>query len=169
MTAEMARLQTDVAPLEDIRLVSITVDPERDTPAALSQYAERFKADPGRWLFLTGDKAAIYHLARDGFHLGIIDATGTVQSPPVNGQAFETSGQGLGRELYSSQRLIRRWLPSIAPSPAFADDGRTPDILHAARFVLVDRRSQIRGYYDSREAAALQRLRQDIQTLLHDA
>jgi cytochrome oxidase Cu insertion factor (SCO1/SenC/PrrC family) len=165
MAAELARLQADVAALEDIRLVSITVDPERDTPAVLSQYAERFTADPERWLFLTGDKEAIYRLARDGFRLGIVDATEAAQSPPVKEQAFETSGHALAHEPYPSQTQIPRWLPSIAPSPAFADHGRTPDILHAARFVLVDRRAQIRGYYDSREAADLHRLRQHLQTL----
>jgi cytochrome oxidase Cu insertion factor (SCO1/SenC/PrrC family) len=165
MTAEMARLQADVAAVEDIRLVSITVDPERDTPAVLSRYAERFTANPERWLFLTGDKEAIYRLAREGFHLGIVEATEAVQSPPVKEPAFETSGQALDHEPYSSQTQIPRWLPSIAPSPAFANHGRTPDILHAARFVLVDRRAQIRGYYESREAADLHRLRQHIQTL----
>ena len=169
MTAEMGRLQADMAPVQDLRLVSITVDPERDTAAALSQYAERFTADHERWLFLTGDKEAIYRLARDGFHLGIVGATEAVQSPPVKGPAFETSGQTLDHDADSSPTQIARWLPSIAPSSAFANHGKTPEILHATRFVLVDRRAQIRGYYDSREAAELQRLRQQIQTLLRDA
>jgi hypothetical protein len=39
-------------------------------------------------------------------------------------------------------------------------------ILHSPRFVLIDRKAQIRGYYDSRDAAALQRLNQDLNTLL---
>jgi cytochrome oxidase Cu insertion factor (SCO1/SenC/PrrC family) len=165
ITAEMARLQADVTAVEDIRLVSITVDPARDTPAVLSQYAERFTADPERWLFLTGDKEAIYRLVREGFHLGIVDATEAVQNPPIQEQAFETSGQALDHAPYSSQTRIPRWLPSIAPSPALANHGSTPDILHAARLVLVDRRAQIRGYYEGREAADLHRLRRHIQTL----
>jgi cytochrome oxidase Cu insertion factor (SCO1/SenC/PrrC family)/cytochrome c2 len=37
----------------DIFLVTITVDPERDTPARLKSYAQAFHAGPG-WLFLTG-------------------------------------------------------------------------------------------------------------------
>ena len=37
----------------EVRLISITVDPERDTPAALKEYAQRVHAKPG-WLFLTG-------------------------------------------------------------------------------------------------------------------
>jgi cytochrome oxidase Cu insertion factor (SCO1/SenC/PrrC family) len=66
-SARMARLQGDLADARDVRLVSISVDPEHDTPAVLRDYAQRFGADAERWLFLTGDKAAIYHLAQQGF------------------------------------------------------------------------------------------------------
>lgn len=38
-----------------LMLLSITVDPANDTPQALREYAERYKADPKQWLFLTGD------------------------------------------------------------------------------------------------------------------
>ena len=41
-------------------------------------------------------------------------------------------------------------------------------ILHSPRFVLVDRKSQIRGYYDSRDNAALERLNHDLAKLLTD-
>jgi protein SCO1/2 len=40
---------------KDVVLVSITVDPEMDTPARLKEYAEKFNARPG-WFFLTGEK-----------------------------------------------------------------------------------------------------------------
>lgn len=39
----------------DFVAVSITCDPENDTPEALARYAERFQADPARWKFLTGE------------------------------------------------------------------------------------------------------------------
>ena len=42
------------------------------------------------------------------------------------------------------------------------------EVLHSARFVLVDHRGQIRGYYDSNEDEALQKLRQDIPSLLNE-
>jgi protein SCO1 len=42
-----------------IAFVSITVDPKRDTPEVLKQYAETFGADLNGWAFLTGDPAAI--------------------------------------------------------------------------------------------------------------
>jgi protein SCO1/2 len=40
-------------------LLSVTVDPDYDTPAVLQEYARRWKADPAVWRFLTGDVAAI--------------------------------------------------------------------------------------------------------------
>jgi protein SCO1/2 len=70
MTARMARLDRELARDREVRLVSITVDPDHDTPAALERYAESYKAPP-RWLFLTGGKAEIYRISRQGFKLGI--------------------------------------------------------------------------------------------------
>jgi protein SCO1/2 len=68
MTAEMAALQKEFA-TEDVHFVSFSVDPERDTPEVLSQYAARYGADQDRWSFLTGEKDAIYQLAHKGFNL----------------------------------------------------------------------------------------------------
>ena len=68
-SAEMARLQAAFAAHPDLRLVSISVDPERDTPAVLSAYAEQFQADPERWLFATGEPDAVARLAQEGFRL----------------------------------------------------------------------------------------------------
>src|SRR5437016_1253949 len=56
-------------PLEktDVRLVSFSVDPEKDTPDVLRGYGEKLHADPERWDFLTGPKSAIYKLSHDRF------------------------------------------------------------------------------------------------------
>ncbi len=74
-SAEMAKFQSDLKDLKEVRLISVSVDPERDTPEALSRYAERFHADPERWLFLTGQKEEIYRLAQEGFHLSALPAS----------------------------------------------------------------------------------------------
>jgi protein SCO1/2 len=58
----------------NVLLVSISVDPENDTPAVLSEYARRFGAAPDRWWFLTGPKATIYDLIRDRFKLPVMEA-----------------------------------------------------------------------------------------------
>jgi protein SCO1 len=70
VTAAMAKLQAEFASQPDVRLVTFTVDPEYDDPKILTQYAERFHADPDRWLFLTGKETDVYRLLRDGFKVG---------------------------------------------------------------------------------------------------
>jgi protein SCO1/2 len=74
LTSHLSELQKAVDGEPDVRLVSISTDPDNDTPEVLKAYAERFKAGP-HWLFLTGKKDAIYSLASDGFKLPIAAAT----------------------------------------------------------------------------------------------
>ena len=78
-SAAMAKLQSNLDPREQVQLVSITVDPERDTPEILSRYADRFGAHPDRWLFLTGKKKAIYQLALQGFRLSVAPVSDHIQ------------------------------------------------------------------------------------------
>jgi protein SCO1/2 len=61
LTALMARVQDQLGQDfgERIAFVSITVDPDRDTPEVLKQYADTFGADLKGWAFLTGAPAAI--------------------------------------------------------------------------------------------------------------
>jgi len=49
--------------------VSLTCDPDTDTPDVLRRYADRFEANPDRWHFLTGDMAVIKKVANDTFFL----------------------------------------------------------------------------------------------------
>lgn len=80
ISSRMSELQK---PLEntDVHLVSITVDPEHDTPTVLRGYAGKLEARAGRWDFLTGPRPAIYALSRDGFKLGVNDGTGEAGVP----------------------------------------------------------------------------------------
>lgn len=59
-------------PESDIHFVSITCDPDNDTPAALKKYAEHFKADPKRWTFLTGDMSKIQEIGQKSFHIAVV-------------------------------------------------------------------------------------------------
>jgi cytochrome oxidase Cu insertion factor (SCO1/SenC/PrrC family)/mono/diheme cytochrome c family protein len=65
ITANLARVQRELGDRvgKDVFFYSITLDPERDTPAALKRYAEAFKARPG-WTFLTGKKEDVQLLRR---------------------------------------------------------------------------------------------------------
>ena len=120
ISSRMSELQK---PLEksDVHLVSFTVDPEKDTPDVLRRYAGKLNARPGRWDFLTGPRAAIYSLSKDGFKLGVSDGSDETGMP-----------------------------------------------VHSTRFVLVDRRGTIRGYYDALAPDAVTKLLADTNHLLRE-
>jgi protein SCO1/2 len=86
-TAEMAKLQEQWQKQwkdrPDLKLVSFSVDPDRDTPEVLSRYADNFKADRTRWLFLTGDKEQISRLIQTGFRLSVAPLTESGSEDPV--------------------------------------------------------------------------------------
>jgi len=113
MTSHMRRLQNQTAETPDVKLVSFTVDPVHDTPPVLAAYAKQFKADPNRWVFLTGDQPRLNDIALSGFKLNSVDGSMT----------------------------------------------------HSTRFVLVDPKGRIRGYYITGEDAFLPRLMHDIRQL----
>lgn len=69
----IADLQKEFA-ASDVTWLSITCDPKNDTPAALQKYADRFRADPERWLFLTGPMPTVTRLAQDVFGVPIGEA-----------------------------------------------------------------------------------------------
>jgi protein SCO1 len=54
---------------ENVMILSHSVDPNRDTPKRLSEYAEIIGADTSTWKFLTGNKDELYEQARFGYYL----------------------------------------------------------------------------------------------------
>jgi protein SCO1 len=63
MTRQMKELQ-DALPVNDrVKFVSLTTDPDYDTPPILKAFAEKYGADLDRWLFLTGTKKQIADVA----------------------------------------------------------------------------------------------------------
>lgn len=70
LTANMLLLQRAFKKNDTtVHLVSITVDPERDSFPALREYADRYKVNHDHWWFLTGDKAAIFNFAKNELNL----------------------------------------------------------------------------------------------------
>lgn len=59
ITAEMRKLQEQTKGIPQVRLLSLSIDPDRDTQQVLAAYAAKNGADPQRWIFVTGDKATI--------------------------------------------------------------------------------------------------------------
>jgi len=69
LTGQMKSLQTALPPASIARLVTLTTDPEFDSPAVLKKYAAHYDADPNRWTFLTGTKDEIGRLAANSLKL----------------------------------------------------------------------------------------------------
>jgi len=116
MTSQMHEVQNAIEKMPDVKLVSFTVDPARDTPAVLAAYAKVHGASAEHWYFLTGPAATLQQIDRDTFKLGNVDAT----------------------------------------------------LQHSTRFVLVDRQSRIRAYYDTSETDAIRRVIRDIFELARE-
>ncbi len=72
MTGQMRSLQTLLPPDSAVKLVTLTTDPEFDTPAVLKKYGQRFNADSARWTFLTGPKSEIAALASGSLKLSAV-------------------------------------------------------------------------------------------------
>jgi protein SCO1/2 len=109
LTARMRSLQDKLGDGSRIGLLSITVDPEHDTPGKLADYAKMSGAREDLWRFLTGDPTEVERTVVKGFHI----AMGKVPVP--------AEGDALRMQAF--------------------------DIMHGDRFVLVDARGRIRGYY----------------------
>lgn len=121
MTGKMAALERSLANGDAVKFVSVSIDPQHDTPEVLAAYVqERGVASP-RWCFLTGDSRKVHDLMREGFKL---------------------------------------------PLGALRKDQDEIVIPHSQKFVLVDHRGGIRGYYDSDQVDDLRDLRADIEALL---
>src|SRR5438093_7635275 len=69
MTQQMSELQAALRADEPVNFVSLTADPEFDTPEVLRRYGEEFGASADRWHFLTGKKSDLYRLATKGLML----------------------------------------------------------------------------------------------------
>jgi protein SCO1/2 len=107
MTRQMKELQDALPKEAQTKLISLTTDPDYDTPAILKLYGERNGADPSRWTFLTGTKQEIGNLA-----------TGSLK------------------------------LSAVAIKPE--DRASATDLwVHSTIFVLVDKRGQLRGIYQT--------------------
>lgn len=74
MTQKMRQLQEALpAEASEVQLVSLTTDPDFDTPEVLSQYARKFQADTQTWKFLTGTKEEIVRVSTQEWLLVMIE------------------------------------------------------------------------------------------------
>jgi protein SCO1/2 len=102
MSAHMTDLQSRLP--TDVKLVSFSVDPTHDDPAALKAYAARYKAEPGRWIFLTGDEKTQERVVRG---MKMYFAPSTIGSPIQHDEHFV---------LVDADGHIRRVYDSLVPA-----------------------------------------------------
>ncbi|MEQ8624377.1 MAG: SCO family protein [Vicingaceae bacterium] len=76
MSSQMMRVQKEFKNHPDFMLVSHSVQPEVDSAEILKEYALRYEAIPGKWVFLTGDKKMIYDLARKAYFAAVTEGDG---------------------------------------------------------------------------------------------
>tara|TARA_B100000963_G_scaffold289709_1_gene259294 strand:- start:57172 stop:57879 length:708 start_codon:yes stop_codon:yes gene_type:complete len=69
MNNNLKKLHNYFSNEDDFKIVSITVDPQNDTPYVLKRYSENFVENSNKWSFLTGEQDKIYNLANNGFNL----------------------------------------------------------------------------------------------------
>jgi protein SCO1/2 len=73
MTRQLAELQAALPANSPVKLVSLTTDPEFDSPEVLKKYADRFGAQASRWSLLTGLKPDVVRAAVDGLKLSALE------------------------------------------------------------------------------------------------
>jgi protein SCO1/2 len=155
MASQMAQLQETIGNSQ-VALVSISVDPERDTVDRLKWYSEMVGAKEGVWYFVTGDKGTVVDLAENHFKLG----TGLKESSdPVSSGATKAAAP-----LHPS--ASGEW--EYDDEPPIAEVASKDAIPHSTRFALVDREGRIRGYYDGLDEKQVERLRADADILLKE-
>lgn len=76
MNEQMSRVYEAFRGNGEVMILSHTVDPRKDTVAAMKEYSLRFEADPKQWKFLTGDKKELYDMARYSYLVTAVDDTG---------------------------------------------------------------------------------------------
>ena len=72
MTGHMKSVQDALPQTSDAKLVTLTTDPDYDSPAVMKIYGDRFGADFNRWTFLTGTKSEIANLASGSLKLSAV-------------------------------------------------------------------------------------------------
>ncbi len=76
MSSQIARVQEVFDNNEQVKIVSFSCDPERDTPSLLKEYAAIYGANLNQWKFVTGDKKPIYSFARHGLNIVATEGDG---------------------------------------------------------------------------------------------
>ncbi len=72
LTSQMKRLQDMTADIKSrYQIVGFTVDPDRDTPFKLREYARHYRVDLSHWTFLTGKESELHHVGNRSYYVAM--------------------------------------------------------------------------------------------------
>jgi len=74
LNSQISALFGEFKEYQDLKFVSISVDPENDTQEVLKKYAERYGAKPDKWYFLRMPIDTVKNLSLEGFRIATLDA-----------------------------------------------------------------------------------------------
>lgn len=134
----LSELHKEFGP-QGVKFVSITCDPQTDTPEALAGYARSFNAHPDHWKFLTGDLTYITYIGREVFDVSVmpkghtenfilVDQNGVVRgyytwNDPVEINRLKTTIRGLlDGSIAPAEKQPRAEPPAATPAPAEEED-----------------------------------------------
>ncbi|MFM7806187.1 MAG: SCO family protein [Verrucomicrobiota bacterium] len=72
LSAQMQRIQARIP--SGVRLLTMTADPEHDSPEVLARYGLEYQASPQTWWFLTGRKAEVYRVAVSDLKFAVVES-----------------------------------------------------------------------------------------------
>ena len=122
------------AGVDGIRLVSISVDPQYDTPEILRQYEQAYGLDPGRFRLLTGPQSDIRSLITTGFRLDYDDGTDADMPAAESAESEDLIELAhTGKLFLVDQRGAVRGLYDI-------DEAGLDEVFHRSQHVLNERR-----------------------------
>jgi len=73
LSQQLREVQRQLPAGSPVRLVSLTADPEYDTPSVLARYGRRYGYDTNNWLMLSGSKSELYRLATNGLLFSVLE------------------------------------------------------------------------------------------------
>jgi len=111
MNGQVARLAQIYQINPRVQFISLTVDPENDSPAVLREYASKFGAERLHWTFLTGPKNTIVSLVNEGFRVGLPDDVSLHSTRLV---LLDAQGQIRGYYLGTDPKQVQRLINDIA-------------------------------------------------------
>jgi protein SCO1/2 len=76
MSTQMERVAEKFKGNPEVKILSHTVDPQTDTVEQLKSYAIKHNADSKQWMFVTGEKKALYDMARTSYLLNADEGNG---------------------------------------------------------------------------------------------